>query len=111
MSDFKRLQIRRQHLLADRKRAKEEKIKKSLKSVGYSFKTTEDIQRELAYEKEEMYRKIPKDKKQAFLDLMHSGRSIGQAREELGLSSDEAFEIFNRHMITGYIGLEKTVKE
>jgi hypothetical protein len=42
---------------------------------------------------------------------MHAGKNVGEASEAVGLTFDEAFEIFRRHMITGYLGLEKKVKE
>jgi len=111
MSDFKKMQIKRKHLLEDRKKRQNERLKKLTKAVGLNWKTDEDIRRELEYEKDEIYRKIPKEKKQQFLDNIHAGMNMGDAGAAVGLIFDQYFEIFRRHMETGYLGVAKKVKD
>lgn len=42
------------------------------------------------------WEQVPAEKRQEYLDLLHSGKSIGQAREIAGISFEAALEVTNR---------------
>jgi hypothetical protein len=101
MSDYKRMMIRLKNKDRDLKKAKEDRearlIKRLNKLLGTSFETSaEYVQRrqdELDYD----YENTPIEKKQLFLDLMHQGLNLGQAREKAGISLDVASQVILRN--------------
>lgn len=52
------------------------------------------------------WEQVPQEKRQEYLDLINSGKSIGTAREMVGISFEAAIEITNR-AIGNYYYLKK----
>ena len=85
--------------------AKQLETKVWLKRRGIELKSLEEIhqevEREMAERKKKLLEKvakIPWEKKQKFLDAMHSGRTLGESAKLIGVDSDIAGEILNENI-------------
>ena len=47
----------------------------------------------------EMAMKLPRTKRQEFIDLIHKGKTIGEAIKETGVSFDESSGIMNLNLV------------
>jgi len=75
------------------------------KPVEYQDFCLEHLPFELQKQRE--WENTPHEKRQEYLDLLHQGKSIGEARELVGISFEAALEITNRSIKSHlYLGKE-----
>ena len=75
------------------------------KPVEYQDYCLEHLPFELQKQRE--WENTPQETRQKYLDLLHEGKSIGEARDIVGISFEAAIEITNRS-IGKYLYLERS---
>jgi hypothetical protein len=86
-----------------RKRFKECLVAHELQAGEHCFFCGKKINPSFQERIKEACSKVPQEIKQKFLDLIHNGKTIGEAREQAGLSDQDllvACEILNENIAT-----------
>lgn len=66
------------------------------------LETTEQIKARLKKQYVDAAAKVPKETQQRFLDLLHAGKSIGEAKDACGITElMVACEIIDQNIVTG----------
>lgn len=98
MDDLAKMKFKfanRKKSLEDKKAAKLDNLYKKL-----GMETNAETKARLEWEREEKYKAVPLEKKQKFLDLMHSGKNVGQASAEAGIDSDIGAQVILRNAVS-----------
>lgn len=109
-SDFKMLKVKVANRERDRKRKEEEKQHKAelrLKQIlkkhdDVDWKTSRQRTQEREDEFEYDYKNTPLETKQKFLDIFNSGKNLGEAAKEAGISTDIAAQVIVRNLVGMY---------
>ena len=88
MDDLKKLKIRLANRDRDKKQAQTKRIDSYFRRLG--METSEEREQLRKDELDYDYKQLSRETKQKFLDLMHEGKKVGEAREICGISLDMA---------------------
>jgi CRISPR/Cas system CMR subunit Cmr6 (Cas7 group RAMP superfamily) len=97
MDDWQKLQMRLQNREKDREAKKQARLDKLYKKLG--MKTSEESRAERQYMEDTAYAAISLETKQKFLDLMWSGKNVGEASKEVGIDSMMGAQIILRNAV------------
>lgn len=109
-SDFKLLKVKIANRERDRKLKEEEKQHKAELRYKQLLKKHDDIDyktsRQRMQEREDVfeydYKNTPLEAKQKFLDIFNSGKNLGEAAHEAGISTDIAAQVIVRNLVGMY---------
>lgn len=97
MDDWDKLQMRLKNRKKDKEARKQAKLDKLYKKIG--MKTDAERRAEQQYLLDKEYEAIPLEKKQRFLDLMHQGKTVGEAAQEVGIDSLMGAQVILRNAV------------
>jgi len=108
MSEIQKAKDRRAALRLIKEQQKKLKMDKLF--IKHGIRTDSQIEKEIKDRYDQAFKSHTLESRQKFLDLMHTGKTFGEAREEAGISFDCASEVMKRAIKETHF-LSKEVKE